>query len=76
MTEDKKVAIKKAAMGARKMAVIMWCVLAITAIMFMHIMWDKDAGYAGITAMALIAALGGVDVWKQGLLDKVKGDRQ
>ncbi len=63
--------IKAAAMGTRKMAVILWCVLAITGIVFMHVVTYTEVGYGGLTAMALIAALGGVDVWKQGLLDKL-----
>ena len=63
--------IKKAAMGTRKMIVVFWCVLAITAIVYMHIAYCEDIGYGGLVAMMLIAALGGVDAWKQGLLDKI-----
>jgi len=69
--------IKRAAMGSRKMAVVFWCVMAITVIVFMHLSYNKDIGYGGLMAMMFIAALGGVDAWKQGMFDKIeKGNIQ
>ena len=64
-------AIKKAVIGGKRMFVILWCVTAITAVAYMA---KPTTGEIPtpivITAMTLIAAMGGVDVWKQGRLDK------
>jgi len=61
---------KKAAMGIKRMSVILWCVSAIVMIVFLHLCYVEEMGAASITAMTLIAALGGVDVWKKSNLHK------
>lgn len=58
--------------GAKKMAVQMWCVFAIGCIEFMHTIRDDKSTYVTLTSVLLIAALGGVDAWKQGIIDKMK----
>ncbi len=64
--------VKKTVIGIRKMGVIMWCVAAIVGIEALHIQSGGEGmGTSGMLAMGLIAALGGVDIWKQGLLDKI-----
>lgn len=65
----KKKAVYDAAMGIKRMGVILWCVLAITAIIGLHLYFKEDIKAGAITAMTLIAALGGVDVWKQNRSD-------
>ncbi len=56
--------IKNAVMGTRRMGVIFWCVAAICFVVYMA--KDNDIPTAiVISAMTLIAAMGGVDVWKQ-----------
>lgn len=66
---------KNAVMGVKRMGVILWCVAAIVLIIFLNLSYghidDGNGGthmpvYVTITAMTLIAAMGGVDVWKQG----------
>ncbi len=63
--------VKNAVMGIKRMGVILWCVAGISGVAYMA---KPDTGEIApaivITAMTLIAALGGVDVWKQGRLDK------
>lgn len=72
---DKKIKTNKISVkspiGARRMIVLLWCVTAIVGIVFMHVTKDKAMSYGALIAMMLIAALGGVDVWKQGILDKM-----
>lgn len=63
--------IKNSVIGIKRMGVILWCVAAIAAVTFMSKPETGDISTPiVITAMTLIAALGGVDVWKQGRLDK------
>jgi phosphate/sulfate permease len=57
---------KKAAIGLKRMGVLMWCVMAIVVVVFMHLAYTVTMGAPALTAMTLIAAMGGVDVWKQG----------
>jgi hypothetical protein len=63
--------IKNTVMGAKRMGVILWCVAAIAFVTWLA---KPDTGDIPtpivITAMTLIAAMGGVDVWKQGRLGK------
>ncbi len=56
--------VKKAAIGLNRMLVVIFCVITIGGIDIFHAytMQPMDAGT--ITAMTLIGALGGVDVWK------------
>ena len=71
---SKKETLAKASISIRRMGVILWCVAAIVSLVFMNLYYaehDKTIPqYITITAMTFIAALGGVDVWKQGLLPK------
>jgi hypothetical protein len=72
--------VKKAAMTLKKMSVILWCVTAIVVIVFLAYFYGQPAVDGGnavevptaviITAMTLIAGLGGADVLKQRALDK------
>ncbi len=58
--------IKKAVIGVKRMGVIFWCVAAIC---YVAALAKPDTGIPTavvISAMTLIAAMGGVDVWKQG----------
>ncbi len=58
--------VKKTVMGVKRMGVILWCVTAISAIVYMSKPATGDIPTSiVITAMTLIAAMGGVDVWKQ-----------
>ena len=63
MTEQ----VKKAVIGVKRMGVIFWCVAAIC---FIAKLAKPDTGEIPtaviISAMTLVAAMGGVDVWKQG----------
>lgn len=54
--------------GIRKMLVIMSCVAGITYIVCSKDVIDNATSYC----VSLIAALGGVHVWKQGEIDKKK----
>jgi hypothetical protein len=63
-------AIKTATMGLKRMSVVICCVLSITVIDVYHAYVMEPMGAGTITAITLIAALGGVDVWKNGLLKK------
>lgn len=58
--------VRNAVIGIKRMGVILWCVTAIVSIVFLSLHYAEDMGAPSITAMTLIAALGGVDVWKQG----------
>jgi phosphate/sulfate permease len=58
--------VRNAVIGVKRMGVILWCVTAIVAIVFLHLHYAEDMGAPSITAMTLIAAMAGVDVWKQG----------
>jgi hypothetical protein len=63
--------IKNTVMGVKRMGVILWCVAAITVVTYMAKPVSGDIPTPiVITAMTLIAAMGGVDVWKQGRLDR------
>ncbi len=67
--------LKKAAIGINRMAVILWCVMAEVTIVWLALeqnITDVEGvvkialpEYIIITAMTLVAALGGVDRWKQ-----------
>ncbi len=59
-----------AVIGVKRMAVTICCVGAITFIDYIHVMGQKEITNNSIVAMCLIAALGGVDVWKNGLFKK------
>jgi hypothetical protein len=69
MTEQ----VRNAVIGIKRMGVILWCVAAITLIVFLNLHYAEPTGAPSITAMTLIAALGGVDVWKQGRIKDGKG---
>ncbi len=61
--------VKKAAMSVKRMGVIIWCVAAIVLVVFLSLYYSQTEGaevpeYIIITAMTMITALGGVDVWK------------
>ncbi len=57
---------KKAPMGVKRMGVILWCVTAICAIVYMaKPVTGEVPTSVVVTALTLIAALGGVDRWKQ-----------
>ncbi len=68
--------VKNAVMGVKRMGVILWCVMAIVLLVFLNLHYGQAGSegqvavklpeYMTITAMTLIATLGGVDVWKQG----------
>lgn len=59
-----KEAVKMAAMGARRMTVVIFCVVAIATIDIVHAVLMEPMTAGTITAITLVAALGGVDVWK------------
>ncbi len=72
-------AIKTAVIGIKKMSIILWCVTAIVVIVFLAYFYSQPSEDSTavsiptavvITAMTLIAALGGADVLKQRALDK------
>jgi hypothetical protein len=72
--------VKKAVMSMKKMSVIIWCVTAIVVIVFLAFFYGQPAVDGGnavevpsavvITAMTLIAALGGADTLRNKALDK------
>jgi heme/copper-type cytochrome/quinol oxidase subunit 2 len=70
--------VKNAVMSMKKMSVLIWCVTAIVVIVFLTYHYSKPTdGTAvsvptsvAITAMTLVAALGGADVLKQRALNK------
>ena len=70
MTDTVIQTVKNGAMGIKRMAVTICCVGAITFIDYVHVAKDEAMTTGSITAIAVIAALGGVDVWKNGLLNK------
>ena len=84
MTGAVKNTAKNTAMGIKRMGVILWCVAAIVLVVWLTLSYSSpnDAGEIEhpvpvsviITAITLIAALGGVDVWKQGRIAKLTGD--
>lgn len=59
-----KTKVKKAAMGARRMTVVIFCVVAIATIDIVHAVLMEPMTGGTYTAITLIGALGGVDVWK------------
>ena len=63
--------IKNTVIGVKRMSVILGCVAAIVGVVYLckPVTGDMPTPIV-ITAMTLIAAMGGVDVWKQGRLDK------
>jgi hypothetical protein len=69
-------AIKNAALGIKRMSVIIWCVTAIVTIIFLSYHYGQRpeavliSPYVIITAMTLIAGLGGIDIYKQAKLFK------
>jgi hypothetical protein len=62
--EKIKKTVRKPVMGARRMAVVIFCVVAIATIDIAHAVLMEPMTAGTITAETLIAALGGVDVWK------------
>ena len=56
--------VKKAVMSARHMTVIIFCVVSIATIDIIHAILMEPMTAGTITGITLIAALGGVDVWK------------
>ncbi len=70
MTEKIIEAVKNGAMGVKRMAVTICCVGAITFIDYIHTLPEAVPMTTGsITSIAVIAALGGVDVWKNGIFN-------
>ena len=65
--------VRNAVIGIKRMGVILWCVAAIVMIIYLHLSYETDMAYPSITAMTLIAAMGGVDVWKQGRTKDAEG---
>jgi hypothetical protein len=61
--------------GIRKMAVIMWCVMAIAIIMLAHVKADMPLDASDLAGLSMITALGGVHMYKQGLIDKIKNEK-
>jgi uncharacterized membrane protein len=61
--------ISKAVIGIRKMGVIMWCVMAIVVVVFLHLHYDKEISNHTIAIVTVIAGLGGVHIVKQGQID-------
>jgi hypothetical protein len=58
--------VKKATMGVKRMGIILWCVTAICYLSYLSKPATGEVPTAVIvTAMTLIAAMGGVDKWKQ-----------
>jgi hypothetical protein len=58
--------IKKGAISIKRMGVILWCVTAICVVVYITKPTTGEVPISVIvTAMTLIAAMGGVDVWKQ-----------
>ncbi len=55
---------KKAAIGLNRMLVVIFCVLTIGGIDLYHAYTMEPMEAGTITAITLIGALGGVDVWK------------
>jgi hypothetical protein len=72
VAEEPKNPVTKSVIGVRKMVVLLWCVTAIVVIVLAHIITKTTMAYPSIVAMMLITALGGVDVWKQGILEKLE----
>jgi hypothetical protein len=70
MDKTKKAPVKKAPMGVRRMTVVICCVIAISAIDGIYAYLMEPMGAGTITAITAITALGGVDIWKSGLLKK------
>ncbi len=70
-TEKETGIVRNTVMGAKRMGVILWCVTAIGVVTWLSkpVTGDIPTPIV-ITAMTLIAAMGGVDVWKQGKLGK------
>ncbi len=63
--------IKNTVMGVKRMGVIFWCVTAICVVVYLaKPATGEIPSSIVITAMTLIGAMGGVDVWKQGRQDK------
>jgi hypothetical protein len=60
--------VKTGAIGIKRMAVTICCVGAITFIDYIHTIRGENMTTGSITAIAVIAALGGVDVWKNRIL--------
>jgi hypothetical protein len=70
MDKAKKIPTRKAPMGVRRMTVVICCVIIIGAIDGVHACLIEPMGAGTMTAIAAITALGGVDIWKSGLLKK------
>ncbi len=69
MVDAIKEVANNTAIGIKRMMVTICCVAAITFIDYMHTVHEgADMTTGSITAIAVIAALGGVDVWKNGIL--------
>jgi predicted transglutaminase-like protease len=71
--------VKKAVMSMKKMSVIIWCVTAIVVIVWLAFFYGQPSGDSTavtvpsavvITAMTLVAALGGADTLRNKALDK------
>ena len=56
--------VKKAVIGFNRMLVVICCVIAIVVIDIYHTYQSEPMTAGTITAITLICALGGVDVWK------------
>ena len=68
--ETLKAVASNAAMGVKRMAVTICCVVTIATVDIYHTYAMEPMTAGTITAITLIAALGGVDVWKNGLFKK------
>ncbi len=59
-----------AKIGIRKMGVIMFCVMAIVIVVFLHMAYDKDVNMHTLAIVTAIAGLGGWHTKHQAMLDK------
>ena len=59
-----------AKIGIRKMGVIMFCVMAIVIVVFLHLHYDKEVTMFTIAIITAIAGLGGWHMKQQAMLDK------
>ncbi len=57
--------VKKGVIGVKRMGVILWCVTAICYLSYLATTSTEVPTSVIVTAMTWIAALGGVDKWKQ-----------
>jgi hypothetical protein len=63
--------LSSAVMGIRKMSVIMFCVAAIIVLVFLHMHYGKEIDQNSLFLAGIVAALGGVHIFKQGQIDAI-----